>query len=383
MFKANDLAVSHEARIREQLAAAEKKVLLYETILNNLDISIQIDDKQDPLIYTKPNTAHSFGARYSFTNILGNSASLKAVQTQANRAARTSSNILIYGETGTGKELFAQSIHNASPRKQSPFFAINCASLPERLLEELLFGTVKRGFTGTMEHPGFFEQAQGGTLLLDEIHSMDITLQAKLLRTLQEHTIRRVGATNEIAIDVRVISTINMNPFEAIAHKQLREDLFYRLGTVTLQIPPLREHKEDIPVYIDSFLKKYNQNMGLDVTKVSRSVLDAFHQYSWPGNIRELQHAIEGAMNLILTESEIQMHHLPSLLLSNLLSAALSNTGVDDAEPSRLIEQRDTMEKKLICVAFNKSNGNITRAAKSLGLTRQLLQYKLKKYHLK
>lgn len=331
------------------------------------------------------NVTHPFGARYTFADILGNSPDLRTVQTQAARAARTTSNVLLYGETGTGKELFAQSIHNASLRKQGPFIAINCAALPEHLLEGLLFGTAKGGFTGAVDRPGFFEQAQGGTILLDEINSMNITLQAKLLRALQEHTIRRVGATNEIAINVRVISTINVNPFDAIAQKQLREDLYYRLGTVTLHIPPLREHKEDIPVYINSFLEQYNQSMGLEVKNVSVPVLDAFQQYSWPGNIRELQHAIEGAMNLILTEPEIQMHHLPSLLLSNLLSMpSLSSTaGITGGEPAKLIEQRNIMEKELICAAFNKSNGNITWAAKSLGLTRQLLQYKLKKYNLK
>lgn len=491
MSRSKEPATGHEIALRKKLAAAEQKILLYETILNSLDVGIQVIDKQETTIVynammaklegeeasnilgkkllntmpylqpenstlitalkakrplhdrrqtyitaqgkrvitvnsttplfldnelfgaleiakditfiqalaekiidlqqslsaqkTTPNAAQPFSTRYTFADIIGESAALKTVQTQAIRSARTSSNILLYGETGTGKELFAQSIHSASQRKPNPFIAINCAALPEHLLEGLLFGTAKGGFTGAVDRPGFFEQAQGGTILLDEINSMNITLQAKLLRALQEHTIRRVGATNEIAINVRVISTINVNPFDAIAHKQLREDLYYRLGTVTLHIPPLREHKEDIPIYIDSFLETYNQSMGLEVKKVAAPVLDAFQQYSWPGNIRELQHAVEGAMNLVLTESEIQMHHLPSLLLSNLLAmpSFTPPAGTSCDEPAKLIEQRNTMEKELICAAFNKSNGNITWAAKSLGLTRQLLQYKLKKYNLK
>ncbi|AJQ27009.1 sigma-54 interaction domain-containing protein [Pelosinus fermentans] len=491
MTKSKELVMDQEHQLREQLAIAEQKLLLYETILNSLDVGIQVIDKQETtivynsmmaklegedvnnvlgkkLLNTMPylqaedstlitalklgrplndrrqtyitaqnkrvitvnsttpiyfnnklvgaleiakditfiqmlaekiidlqqnlsaqknalNVAQPFRTRYTFSDIIGNSDTLKTVKVQANRVARSSSNILLYGETGTGKELFAQSIHNASLRKQGPFVAINCAALPEHLLEGLLFGTAKGGFTGALDRPGFFEQAQGGTLLLDEINSMNINLQAKLLRVLQEYSIRRVGATNEIAINVRVISAINVNPFDAIAQKQLREDLYYRLGTVTLHIPPLREHKEDIPIYIDHFIEKYNQSLELDIKKVSATVLDAFYQHSWPGNIRELQHAIEGAMNLVSTEQELQMHHLPALFLSNLLtvSKSLHAANINCTEPTKLIEHRETIEKELICAAFNKSNGNITWAAKSLGLTRQLLQYKLKKYNLK
>ncbi|WP_090935380.1 sigma-54 interaction domain-containing protein [Pelosinus propionicus] len=491
MTKLNEIVMNQEHKLREQLTKVEQKLLLYETILNSLDVGIQVIDKHETtivyntmmaklegedvnnilgkkLLSTMPylqaenstlitalklgrplndrrqtyitaqnkrvitvnsttpiyfnnelfgaleiakditfiqmlaeklidlqqnlsvqknalNITHPFSTRYTFSDIIGNSDTLRTVKLQANRAARSSSNILLYGETGTGKELFAQSIHNASLRRHSPFVAINCAALPEHLLEGLLFGTAKGGFTGALDRPGFFEQAQGGTLFLDEINSMNINLQAKLLRVLQEHSIRRVGATNEIAVDIRVISAINVNPFDAIAQKQLREDLYYRLGTVALHIPPLREHKEDIPIYINHFIEKYNPIMGLDVKKVSATVLDAFYQHSWSGNIRELQHAIEGAMNLILTESEIEMHHLPALFLSSLLTTSKSSqaANINCTEPTTLIEHRDTIEKELICAAFKKSNGNITWAAKSLGLTRQLLQYKLKKYNLK
>ena len=491
MTKSKKLLTDQEYKLREQLAIAEQKLLLYETILNSLDVGIQVIDKHETtivynsmmaklegedvnnvlgkkLLNTLPylqaenstlitalklgrplhdrrqtyitaqnksvitvnsttpiyfnnelfgaleiakditfiqmlaekiidlqqnlsarkntlNAAQPFRTRYTFSDIIGDSDALKTVKLQANRVARSSSNVLLYGETGTGKELFAQSIHHASLRRQSPFVAINCAALPEHLLEGLLFGTAKGGFTGALDRPGFFEQAQGGTLLLDEINSMNIHLQAKLLRILQEDSIRRVGATNEIAINVRVISAINVNPFDAIAQKQLREDLYYRLGTVTLHIPPLRERKEDLPAYIDHFIKKYNQRLDLAIKKVSTPVLDAFYQHAWPGNIRELQHAIEGAMNLVSTEQEIEMHHLPSLFLSNLLTAAKSSPAakINCTEPTKLIEQRDTIEKELILAAFKKSNGNITWAAKSLGLTRQLLQYKLKKYNLK
>ncbi|SFL67385.1 sigma-54 interaction domain-containing protein [Pelosinus propionicus] len=437
MIKSEENIMERERKLKEQLAIAEQKLILYETFLYNLDIGMQVIDKLEAAILfhtmmtqleienvntildkKQLNTMHSntvllkaleiakkitdfqqnpsaqksflkktrpFSTRYTFSDIIGKSDALKTVKLQAHRAARTSSNILLYGETGTGKELFAQSIHNASLCKQGPFVAISCAALPEHLLEELLFGTVKGGFTDALDRPGFFEQAHGGTLLLDEINSINMNLQAKLLRVLQGNSIRRVGATNETAINVRIISTITVNPFDAIVQKQLREDLYYTLGTVSLRIPPLREHKEDIPDYIDRFIKKYNLSMRLDIKRVSAAILDAFQQYSWPGNIRELQHAIEGAMNFVTSEQEIQMHHLSSLFQSNLLALSQSTQTVSMSctGPAKFIEQRDTIEKELICSAFNQLNGNVTQTAKHLGLTRQLLQYKLKKYNLK
>jgi len=325
-----------------------------------------------------------FTARFTFQDIIGESDCLKSAKIYASRA-RTSSNVLIFGETGTGKELFAQSLHNASPRRDRPFIAVNCAALPEQLLEGLLFGTTKGGFTGAVDRPGFFEQAQGGTILLDEVNSMNLDLQAKLLRVLQEQSIRRLGAMNEIPVDVRVIATINVDPYDAIAKKKLREDLYYRLGVVTLRIPTLREHKDDLPLYISAFIQKYNTAMGMEVTGISPDVLKAFFHYTWPGNIRELQHAIEGAMNLILAEEQLQMQHLPALfrpVMEEMLKAS-AKTASKAGQPAKLLEHRDAVEKEMIAAALSSAKGNITRAAESLGLTRQLLQYKLKKYKLK
>lgn len=326
-----------------------------------------------------------FTARFTFEDIIGESGSLKSAKIYAGRAARTSSNVLIFGETGTGKELFAQSLHNASPRRDRPFIAVNCAALPEQLLEGLLFGTTKGGFTGAVDRPGFFEQAQGGTILLDEVNSMNLDLQAKLLRVLQEQSVRRLGAMNEVPVDVRVIATINVDPYEAIARKRLREDLYYRLGVVTLRIPPLREHKDDLPLYINAFIQKYNAAMDVEVTGISPDMLKAFYHYAWPGNIRELQHAIEGAMNLILAEEQLQMQHLPALfrpVMEEMLKSS-EKTAAKAGEPAKLLEHRDAVEKEMIVAALSAANGNITRAAESLGLTRQLLQYKLKKYKMK
>jgi arginine utilization regulatory protein len=329
-----------------------------------------------------------FRTRYTFSDIIGDSEAFQIARTHAFRASRTQSNVLIYGETGTGKELFAQSIHSQSPRKHQPFLAINCAALPEQLLEGLLFGTAKGSFTGAIDRPGFFEQAEGGTLLLDEINSMHMDLQAKLLRVLQEHSVRRIGAQQELPIDVRIIATMNVEPGETIAKKQLRSDLFYRLGVVSLHIPPLREHLADIQTYVAKFIEKYNRSLGLQVKALSPIAFEAFYQYSWPGNVRELEHAIEGAMNLVLSEEEIQIEHFPALFRKNLLGAQettlrqiITNNKLTELNTLKL--KQDALGKTMICNALEQTNGNITKAAAILGLTRQLLQYKLKKYQLK
>ena len=186
--------------------------------------------------------------RFTFDSIIGDSLAIQEVIENTKRSTRTSSSVLIVGETGTGKELFAQSIHNGSHRSSAPFISQNCAAMPDNLIESLLFGTKRGAFTGATERPGLFEQAEGGTLLLDEINSLSMNLQAKLLRVLQEKTIRRIGDTEDKAIDVRIIATMNEDPIEAIANQRMRKDLYYRLGVVTLFIPSLRERKEDIPV---------------------------------------------------------------------------------------------------------------------------------------
>ena len=294
--------------------------------------------------------------------------------------------MVIFGETGTGKELFAQSIHNLSPRKHHPFIAINCAALPEQLLEGLLFGTAKGGFTGAVDRAGLFEQASGGTLLLDELNSMNLELQAKLLRVLQENIIRRVGAVNEVPVNVRVIATMNMEPAAAIEQKRLREDLYYRLGVVTIRLPPLRERKNDIAIYTAAFIKKYNTVLNLNVKGISSEVEDIFRQYNWPGNVRELQHVIEGAMNLVTVENYIGTAHLPMLFCANAaVTPEWPRAGNLDTVPllGGLINQTESMEIKIIAAALAATGGNITRAAERLGLTRQALPYKIKKYKLK
>lgn len=326
------------------------------------------------------------GARYTFADIIGNSISLLDVVAQAKRAARTSSSVLVVGETGAGKELFVQSIHNASQRASRPFISQNCAALPDTLIEGLLFGTARGAFTGAIERPGLFEQAEGGTLFLDEINALSMPLQAKLLRALQEKTIRRIGDTKDRAIDVRIVAALNEDPVEAIAHHRLRKDLFYRLGVVTLFIPPLRERSEDISALVEHFTKKYNALFQMEVTGVSPEVMQFFCQHDWPGNVRELQHLIEGAMNLMGEETLILLEHLPlPFLRRSPVSVVISPEPVypmPDQEKS-LKEVMEEYEASYIRHIVTKHDGNLSHAAKELQLSRQSLQYRVKKLGLR
>ena len=216
----------------------------------------------------KPKVKSALAARYTFADIISISPIMSGVVAQCKQVAKTDSSVMIYGETGTGKELFAQSIHNASRRAKGPFLAINCAAIPENLLESLLFGTERGAYTGAERRPGLFEQANGGTLLLDEINSMHINLQSKLLRVLQDGVIRRVGGSSEIHVDVRVLSNTNMPPYQAMEENRLRRDLFYRLGVVNINVPPLRDRKEDILLLAKHFIMQCNKKLSRTVSTI-------------------------------------------------------------------------------------------------------------------
>lgn len=323
------------------------------------------------------------GTRYSFKHIIGKHPALLQAIEYAKKTAETSSSVLLFGETGTGKEVFAQSIHNASPRRRKPFIAQNCAALPKDLLESLLFGTEKGSFTGAISRPGLFEQANGGTLLLDEINSLNIDLQAKLLRVLQDGRVRRVGGSKEKEIDVRIIATSNIPPEKAIKEQQIREDLFYRLSVILLRIPPLRERlADDLQKLVDYFIQTYNQKFEKQIQGVSQQVMNIFAAYYWPGNIRELQHIIEGAFNLINSSEVIKSEHLPDYLKLRITNPQpFSNTDF------QLIDQPlntalDKLECQMIINALKSTKGNISQASRMLKVKRQALQYKIKKHQI-
>ena len=316
---------------------------------------------------------------YTFKDIIGESESIKRVIEVAMRAKDSPSSVLIYGETGTGKELFAQSIHYGGGRRDAPFIAQNCAAIPETLLEGILFGTEKGGFTGAVKREGIFEQANGGTLLLDEINSMSHGLQAKLLRVIQEEYIRRIGGTEDIPIDVRIIATTNEEPMESIEKGNLRADLYYRLNVIYLRIPPLRERREDIPVLSNYFIDKYNSLLGKNVVGIADDVLDKFNRYDWRGNVRELENVIESAMNYIADDKAyLTREDFVSFEYMNWGNKIYSLSAMDSALPDYL----DKIEANIIKEGLKKYNNNITRTAERLGITRQSLQYKMKKYEL-
>lgn len=315
--------------------------------------------------------------KYSFHDIIGESKELVLAKKIGEKASKTSSGVLIYGETGTGKEMFAQSIHNDGDRAKRPFIAQNCAAIPETLLEGLLFGTDKGGFTGAIEREGIFEQTNGGTLLLDEINSMSLPLQAKLLRVLQEGYIRRVGGIKDIPIDVRIIATSNEDPKVSINNGNLRKDLFYRLSIININIPPLRNRGEDIELLIEYFIKKYNQILARNIVGVSNEVLDKFYNYNWPGNIRELENFIEAAMNMASARDRIL--NLEDFISSSFISSN-NLSYIKSINDNSLPEILEDVEKNLINEILKKNNHNITKTAKDLGIKRQTLQHKLKKF---
>lgn len=343
----------------------------------------QIIDLREKLTKEKSSTSiskkNTLSAKYHFNDIIYTSPQMKMIIEQCKQIAQNDSSVMFYGETGTGKELFAQSIHNASRRANSPFLAINCAAIPENLLESLLFGTEKGAYTGAERRPGLFEQANGGTLLLDEINSMNIHLQSKLLRVLQEGVIRRVGGSTEIYVDVRVLSNINIPPHQAILENKLRQDLFYRLGVVNIMIPPLRERKEDIPLLAKHYIMEYNKKMSCNVSDISKETAEQFRAYDWPGNVRELQHAIEHAMNIIpYDHQEITPEYLPR----NMTLSMPPSVTIPKVNSSKLYDSIQEYEKQSILDALSAHNGNISAAARSLNISRQNLQYRMKRYQI-
>ena len=320
---------------------------------------------------------------YTFRNLIGEDEKFQNTIEIAKKAAKSSSTVLIYGETGTGKELFAQSIHNESSRRNKPFIAQNCAALPESLLEGILFGTVKGSFTGAINRPGLFEQANGGTLLLDEINSMGQQLQAKLLRVLQEGYVRRVGGLSDIPIDVRILATTNESHADILKKGLIRKDLYYRLNVISVNIPSLRERKGDIPILTEHFIKKYNNILKKDVWYVSSEVEEAFQHYDWPGNVRELENVIESAINMINKGHIIKAEHFSPDMQQLLFKSHKSRYNLHFDENQPLDKIMEEVEKSLIIEALRECENNISRTAEKLGIKRQTLQHKLKKYEIK
>jgi DNA-binding NtrC family response regulator len=287
--------------------------------------------------------------------------------------AKSDSTVLVYGESGTGKELIAQLIHENSNRKSKPFVAINCAAIPDNLLESELFGHEKGSFTGAaFRKYGKFELAQGGTLLLDEIGEMSMTLQAKLLRVLQEFEVDRVGGKEPVPIDVRVISTTNVDIKQAISEKKFREDLYYRLNVIPIRVPPLRDRKGDVEVLTEHFIKKMSSKNNKNIKGITKEALDILINRKWYGNVRELQNMIERAV-LLCRKDNIRKE---DFILEEIVEKSMSDNSEVNLSPITI----DEMEKKLIEKTLNDKGGNRTHAAKSLGISIRTLRNKLNEY---
>jgi two-component system response regulator AtoC len=313
--------------------------------------------------------------------IIGHAQKMREVMTLVAKVAGYKSTVLLLGESGTGKELIAKLVHDRSPRKDGPFIAINCGAIPEQLLESELFGYVKGAFTdATRNKPGLVEEADRGTLFLDEVGDLPLMLQVKLLRFLQEEEFRRVGDTKGMKVDVRVIAATARDLTSMVADGSFREDLFYRLNVLQLRIPPLRERKDDIPLLVDHFVKKYRDRLRREIAGITAEARRIFLAYDWPGNVRELENAVEQAM--VLSDSDtIGVESLPEKLT---LARPASQSGavLGLLEPDNLsIKQAVRMiEEHLIRRALEKTGGNRTRAAEHLEISHRALLYKIKEY---
>jgi DNA-binding NtrC family response regulator len=308
----------------------------------------------------------------SFGKMIGNSPQMRKVYQTIEQAAPTQANVLIWGESGTGKELVAQTIHQLSPRGQMPFVPINCAAIPETLLESEIFGHEKGAFTGASDRrEGCFELSDRGTLFLDEIAEMTPATQVKLLRVLQERKFRRLGGRQEQTVDVRVIAATNVNPADAVKNGKLREDLYYRLNVFAIELPPLRVRKDDLSLLMQAFLAEFNERNNKSVSAVDSSAMRMLEQYNWPGNVREVRNVIERAV--ILSNGEfIEPKHLPPLVTDSpdIVKPVIA------LEPGTTVEEA---ERRLILMTLEHTRDNKTRAAEILGISLKTLHNKLNK----
>jgi len=327
-------------------------------------------------------------AKYTFEDIKGKGELLKLAVAQARNAADTPATVLLRGESGTGKEMFAHAIHNASGRSKGTFIRVNCVAIAENLLESELFGYEEGAFTGAVRggKKGYFEEADGGTIFLDEIGDINLSLQAKLLRVLQEKEITRVGSTKPISVDVRVIAATNANLEQRIKEGTFREDLYYRLNVFPIFIPPLRAHKEDIPFLAAHFYKKLSQEYKRKVTNIDPEVINIFMDYDWPGNTRELENVIgRSLINMGLNEKVVLPQHIQVLGKSSKYQWQIDPAarGITEFPTGKTLgEMLDSTEKKILQETLRKTGGNKTKAAGMLGIAVRSLYYKLEKHKL-
>ncbi|HBW35134.1 sigma-54-dependent Fis family transcriptional regulator [Desulfosporosinus sp. BICA1-9] len=343
----------------------------------------KLNSLQSKVAYYKEELQKSKTSQFELKTIIGTSPPMLYLKEEIQKVSRTNSTVLITGDSGTGKELVAQALHYCSQRRNGPFVSINCAAIPENLLESEMFGYAPGAFSGAQRNgkPGRFEMADKGTLFLDEIGDMSLSLQTKLLRAIQEREFERIGGTKSIRVDVRIIAATNHDLRKSVTSGTFREDLYYRLNVINLHLPPLRERTEDIGLLVTRFIEKFNRILGTDITGFSPEVLDIFSSCSWPGNIRELENVIERAANFVI-KGEISLEHLPSYLLKVDSTRNLSRTEKQDAVREVYRDKLNIAEKEIILAILDSTKGNKSEAAKQLGMSRTRLYARLRKLGL-
>lgn len=352
--------------------------LLFRDVKDLKTLARKFNTLQSELEYYKEELRKAQGGKYTFDSIIGVSEKMQWLKSIGQKAAKGNSTVLILGESGTGKELFAHALHTQSPRRYGPMIKVNCAAVPENLLESELFGYEEGAFTGARKggKPGKFELANGGTIFLDEIGDMTMSMQAKLLRVLQERELERVGSTKTVKIDVRVVAATNQDLEQLIECGEFRQDLYYRLNIISLHIPPLRERREDILPLATNLLHKISNNTPHDVEGLSQEALDYLLHYDWPGNVRELENVLERAINLMDEETLILPEHLPPVVKKQ------QKMKESPESAKNLAGIRFDAEKQALTKALESAGGNKSKAAKLLGIHRSGFYQKLKKYHI-
>ncbi len=354
---------------------------------------IVISFREMKRIHKLVNKYSGFSASYTVDDIIGNSAQISYVKNLCLKAAKSTSNVLILGESGTGKELMAQSIHNASSRCNEPFIAINCGALPKGLIESELFGYEGGSFTGANKEgkPGKFELADGGTIFLDEIGDMPLDTQVSLLRVLQTKKVVRIGGTKPIPVDIRIIAATNKNLFEGINHNSFREDLYYRLNVLTINIPPLRDRKTDIKLLTNHFINHYNNALNKNIKEIDAKVIEAFKNYLWPGNIREMENVIERAINIVdadkITINDLPMQFLHLASESTHTNSKFENYSQNVSQPNSnfnidLLDNNTNFKKDELLKALYINGGSATKTAEYLGISRRTIYRKIEKYNI-
>ncbi|MFN3696491.1 MAG: sigma-54-dependent transcriptional regulator [Pseudobdellovibrio sp.] len=320
---------------------------------------------------------------YSFQNMIGNSEAMHQVFNLIQRVSQAPTNVLITGESGTGKEVIAKAIHYNGPLKDKPFVTVNCGAIPENLMESEMFGHKKGSFTGAIaDKAGLFEVADGGTLFLDEVGELPMSIQVKLLRAIQERIIRRVGATEDMKVEVRIIAATNRNLEDMVSKNTFRQDLFYRLNVINIKSPPLRDRSEDIPLLANHFLKKYNDKLGKQIASISVEAMDILKKYNYPGNVRELENMIERTVALEAGSTILPESLPPMVNTSTGRKMASSNEieiGDEGLDLDKVIGQ---IEKELLIKAIHASNGVKKKAAKLLKISFRSMRYRVEKYNL-